>query len=157
MMNFVTRLFARAEPTVSEARQRDAAAIATLHAVSFQRGWDEDEVHRLLIERNVVAHRVTVGRAFAGFILSRLAAGEAEILSIAIAPDWRGRGFARPLLDLHIRRLAGLGTRAIFLEVDEHNARANGLYRNAGFYEVGRRRGYYDGGATALVLRRDLG
>jgi [ribosomal protein S18]-alanine N-acetyltransferase len=153
MMNFVTRLFARAEPSVSEARQRDAA----LHAVSFQRGWGEDEVHRLLIEGNVVAHRVTVGRAFAGFILSRLAAGEAEILSIAIAPDWRGRGFARPLLDLHIRRLAGLGTRAIFLEVDEHNAPANGLYRNAGFYEVGRRRGYYDGGATALVLRRDLG
>ena len=157
MMNFVTRLFARAEPTVSEARQRDAAVIAALHAVSFQRGWGEDEVHRLLIERNVVAHRVTVGRAFAGFILSRLAAGEAEILSIAIAPDWRGRGFARPLLDLHIRRLAGLGTRAIFLEVDEHNAPANGLYRNAGFYEVGRRGGYYDGGATALVLRRDLG
>ena len=76
-MNFVTRLFARAEPTVSEARQRDAAVIAGRMRVSFQRGWGEDEVHRLLIERNVVAHRVTVGRAFAGFILSRLAAGGA--------------------------------------------------------------------------------
>ena len=157
MMNFVTRLFVRAEPTVSEASQRDAAAIAALHAASFQRGWGEDELHRLLIDRNVVAHRITVGRAFAGFILSRIAAGEAEILSVAIVPHWRGRGFARPLLDLHLRRLAGLGTRAVFLEVDEHNAPAVGLYRKAGFYEVGRRRGYYDSGATALVLRRDLG
>ncbi len=157
MMNFVTRLFVRAEPTVSEAGQRDAAAIAALHAASFQRGWGEDELHQLLIDRNVVAHRITVGRAFAGFILSRIAAGEAEILSVAMAPHWRGRGFARPLLDLHLRRLAGLGTRAVFLEVDEHNAPAVGLYRKAGFYEVGRRRGYYDSGATALVLRRDLG
>ncbi len=157
MMNFVTRLFARAEPTVSDAGRRDAAAIAALHAISFQRGWGEDELHRLLSDRNVVAHRVSVGRTFAGFILSRIAAGEAEILSVAIAPQWRGRGFARPLLDLHLGRLAGLGVRAVFLEVDEHNAPAVALYRKAGFYEVGRRRGYYDSGATALVLRRDLG
>ena len=86
-----------------------------------------------------------------------MAADEAEILSVAIAPAWRGRGLARPLLDLHLRRLAGLGARAVFLEVDEHNAPACRLYRRAGFHEVGRRQGYYDGGATALVLRRDLG
>jgi [ribosomal protein S18]-alanine N-acetyltransferase len=157
MMNFVTRLFSRTEPKVSDAGRRDAAAIAALHATSFRRGWGEDEVQRLLSDRNIVAHRLAVGRTFAGFILSRIAAGEAEILSVAVAPQWRGRGFARPLLDLHLGRLAGLGARTVFLEVDEHNAPAVGLYRKAGFYEVGRRRGYYDGGATALVLRRDLG
>ena len=157
MMSFVTRLLARPEPTISEARERDAAAIAALHAVSFQRGWGEDEFHRLLADRNVIAHRTTVGPALIGFILSRLIAGEAEILSIAIAPNWRGRGCARPLLDLHLRRLAGLGARTVFLEVGEHNAPACRLYRRTGFYEVGRRQGYYDGGATAFVLRRDLG
>ena len=157
MMNFVTRLLSRSEPTMSEARQRDAAAIAALHAASFQRGWAEDEFHRLLIDRAVVAHRAVIGRTMVGFILSRMAAGEAEILSVAIAPAWRGRGFARPLLDLHLRRLAGLGVRAVFLEVDEHNEPACRLYRNAGFSEVGVRKGYYQEGASALVLRRDLG
>lgn len=157
MMNFVTRLFARSDPVITEARPGDAAAIAAIHAASFKRGWGEDELQQLLGDRNVVAHRVTAGSAFAGFILSRLAAGEAEILSIAIAPGWRGRGLARPLLDTHIRRLAGLGARAVFLEVDQHNAPATGLYGDAGFYEVGRRKGYYDSGTTALVLRRDLG
>lgn len=157
MMNFVTRLLSRSEPTMSEARQRDAAAIAALHAASFQRGWGEDEFHRLLIDRAVVAHRAVIGRTIVGFILSRMAAGEAEILSVAIAPAWRGRGFARPLLDLHLRRLAGLGVRAVFLEVDEHNEPACRLYRNAGFSEVGVRKGYYQEGASALVLRRDLG
>jgi len=156
MMNFVSRLLARGVPAFSEARPADAAAIAALHAASFQRGWGEDEVYRLLIEGNVVAYRAVSGRKLIGFILSRHAAGEAEILSVAVAPPWRGRKLSRSLLDLQLRRLAGLGIRSVFLEVDEHNAAARALYRRAGFREVGRRQGYYAGGAAALVLRRDL-
>ena len=157
MMNFVRRLWARPQTTFSEATGRDAAAIAAVHGASFQRGWSEQEFQRLLAERNVVAHRASFGRTCAGFILSSLVAGEAEILSVAIAPAYRGRGYARPLLDTHLRRLAGLGTRTVFLEVGEQNAPACRLYRRAGFREVGRRQGYYDSGVTALVLRRDLG
>lgn len=157
MMGLVARLLGRAEPRMAEANERDAAAIAAVHAASFQRGWGEDELRGLLLERNVVCHRAMMGRTLVGFILSRLAAGEAEILSVAVAPPWRGRGLSRPLLDLHLRRLAGLGARTVFLEVDEKNAPAGRLYRKAGFYDVGRRQGYYGGGATALVLRRDLG
>jgi [ribosomal protein S18]-alanine N-acetyltransferase len=157
MMNFVSRLLSRAEPVIAEAHAGDAAAIAAIHAASFQRGWGEDEFRRLIADRAVVTHRAAAGRNLAGFIISRVTAGEAEILSVAIAPSWRGRGFARPLLDLHLRRLAGLGARTVFLEVGEHNMPAVRLYRRAGFYEVGRRPGYYDGGATALTLRRDLG
>jgi [ribosomal protein S18]-alanine N-acetyltransferase len=157
MINFISRLLVRGKPAFSEARAADAAAIAGVHAASFQRGWGEDEVCRLLIENNVVAHRATSGGRLIGFILSRLAVGEAEILSVAIAPAWRGRALARPLLDLHLRRLAGLGVRSVFLEVGEQNTPAGRLYRRAGFREVGRRQGYYQGGATALVLRRDLG
>jgi [ribosomal protein S18]-alanine N-acetyltransferase len=157
MMNFIAHLFARGKPAFSEARPTDAAAIAAVHSASFQRGWGEDEIYRLLVETNVVGDRVTNGGKLTGFILSRIAAGEAEILSVAIAPAWRGRGLARPLLDLHLRRLAGLGVRSVFLEVGERNTPAGKLYRRAGFREVGRRQGYYEGGATALVLRRDLG
>ncbi len=157
MIGFLSRLFSRAAPGFADARPSDASAIAVIHGASFQRGWGEDEIYRLLMEKNVVAHRAVSGRKVIGFILSRLAAGEAEILSVAIAPAWRSRKLSRPLLDLHLRRLAGLGTRTVFLEVSENNAPATKLYRRAGFREVGRRKGYYDGGATALVLRRDLG
>ena len=157
MMGLFSNLFARGEPGLSEATSRDAAAIAALHAASFRRGWSEQEFQRLLADRNVVAHRATFGRTCAGFILSSLVAGEAEILSVAIAPAYRGRGYARPLLDTHLRWLAGVGARAVFLEVGETNAPARRLYRRAGFREVGRRQGYYDSGVTALVLRRDLG
>ena len=157
MMRFISSLFSRGEPAFAEARPADANAIAAIHGVSFQRGWGEDEIHRLLIERNVVAHRATSGGKFIGFILSRRAASEAEILSVAIALAWRGRKLSRGLLDLHMRRLAGLGVRSVFLEVDKQNAPARALYKRAGFHEVGQRQGYYHGGAAALVLRRDLG
>ena len=157
MMRFVSRLFSRKTPTIFEARPADASAIAALHGLSFRRGWGEDEIQQLLLDRNVMTQRMTAGGKLIGFIMSRLAAGEAEILSVAIAPTWRGRGLSRQLLDLHLRRLAGLGIRAVYLEVGEHNAPACRLYRRAGFNEVGRRQGYYDDGATALVLRRDFG
>jgi ribosomal-protein-alanine N-acetyltransferase len=157
MMGLVSRLLGRRKPTIAEARPTDAGAIAALHGVSFRRGWGEDEILRLLLERNVVTQRMTAGGKLIAFIMSRLAVGEAEILSVAIAPAWRGRGLSRQLLDLHLRRLAGLGIRAVYLEVGEHNTPACQLYRRAGFNEVGRRQGYYEDGATALVLRRDFG
>ena len=160
MIALVKRLFVRGEPALSEASSRDAAAIAKLHAASFRRGWSDGEFERLLLERNTIAHRAVVGGRLAGFILSRLTAGEAEILSVAVASARRGRGLARRLLDLHLRRLAGLGIQAVFLEVDEDNQPARRLYRRAGFREVGRRAGYYPqsaaNAAAALVLRRDL-
>jgi len=165
MIGMLARLFSRGEPALSEASRRDAAAIAKLHAAAFRHGWSDGEIERMLLERNIIAHRAMSGRTMSGrtlqgFILSRLAGGEAEILSVAVASARRGRGLARALLNLHLRRLAGLGASAVFLEVDEDNEPARRLYQRAGFREVGRRPGYYQQGrdkaATALVLRRDL-
>jgi ribosomal-protein-alanine N-acetyltransferase len=159
MIGWLKRLVARPEPVITEARPRDAGRLSTLHARSFRRGWSEEEFDRLLADRNVVAHHVTIAGKLAGFIVSRVVAGEAEILSVAVTGAWRGRGLAGRLLELHLRRLAGLGVHTVFLEVDEDNQPARRLYRRASFAEAGRRKGYYQqpGGATAaLILRRDL-
>jgi [ribosomal protein S18]-alanine N-acetyltransferase len=158
MITLVRRLLGRTAPILSDAGPRDASSFAELHGASFHRGWSEDEFEQLLSDRNVVAHRASSAGSLIGLILSRIAADEAEILSIAVAMSGRGRGLARRLLELNLRRLAGLGARAVFLEVDENNAPARALYRRAGFREVGRRAGYYSSshGVAALVLRRDL-
>ena len=160
MIKRFVNLFARAEPTLSEASARDAGAIAALHGHSFRRGWSEPEVEALLLDRHVIAHRAGSGAKLAGFIMSRLVEDEAEILSVAVARPQRGRGLARNLLNLHLRRLAALGARAVFLEVDEHNKAAIRLYERAGFHEISRRPNYYPGAGgkavAALVLRRDL-
>jgi [ribosomal protein S18]-alanine N-acetyltransferase len=159
MIAIISRLFARGEPVLSEAGPRDVGALAALHAAAFHRGWSEGEFEQLLLDRAVIAHHAAVAGSLVGFILSRLVAGEAEILSIAVAASRRGKGLGRQLLDLHLRRLAGLGTRAVFLEVDANNTSARRLYQRAGFRSVGRREGYYPAGqgSAALILRRDLG
>jgi ribosomal-protein-alanine N-acetyltransferase len=160
VIGFLSSLLGRVEPSITEASARDASAIAILHGKSFRRGWSEQEVEGLLLDRHVIVHRAATGKRLAGFIMSKIVEDEAEILSVAVAGRQRGRGLARRLLDLHLRRLAGLGARTIFLEVDEHNGPALRLYHGAGFHEVSRRRGYYPGpgamAATALILRRDL-
>jgi ribosomal-protein-alanine N-acetyltransferase len=160
MIGFMRSLFSRGEPAMSEASSRDASSIAALHGASFRRGWSEQEVEGLLLDRHVIAHRALMGARLSGFIMSRVVEDEAEILSVAVAERQRGRGLARRLLDLHLRRLAGLAARTVFLEVDEYNAPALRLYQRAGFREVSRRPNYYPGGggkaAAALVLRRDL-
>src|SRR5581483_9577715 len=160
MIENLTRMFTRGEPALTEASPRDAAAMAALHAVSFRRGWSDGEIEALLADENVLAHRAMLGRTLTGFIVSRRVAGEAEILSLAVAPSSRGRGLGAAMLRLHLRQLAGLGVQAVFLEVDEDNAPACRLYASAGFQQVARREGYYrdDAGRStaALVLRRDL-
>jgi ribosomal-protein-alanine N-acetyltransferase len=154
-------LFGLRAPAISSASLQDAASLATLHATAFQRGWSAVEFERLLIEPTVVADRATAGARLVGFVLSRLAADEAEILSIAVAPAYRGRGVARKLLDVHMRRLTGYGVTALYLEVDERNAPARRLYGGFGFSEVGRRQSYYPHDSreagSALILRRELG
>ena len=155
MIGWLARLLGRGAPVVGTAPPRSAASLAPIHAASFNRGWSEQEFEQLLADRAVVADRATLGRKTVGFIVSRIAADEAEILSVAVTRSCRGQGVGRALLTRNLRRLVGQGVRTVFLEVDEDNASARKLYARCGFREVGRREGYY-GGATALVLRRDL-
>jgi [ribosomal protein S18]-alanine N-acetyltransferase len=161
MSGFLTDLFGRGPPRLSPAGPPDAAAMADLHAQAFRRGWSAEEFERLLADKSIISHRATLGRDLVGFAITRLAADEAEILSIAVVPSWRGRGIAGQMLDLQLRRLAGLGIARLFLEVDEGNEPARRLYARAQFAEVGRRGAYYHKGgaqppAAALILRRDL-
>ena len=156
----LSRLFSRPEAVLSEAKPGDAAAMAALHAASFRRGWSEDEFRAMLGDQAVIAHRAMQGRKLVGFIISRMVEGEAEILSVAVAVPAQGRGTGGRLLHLHLRRLAGLSVRRVFLEVDENNMPAIRLYRHAGFEEVSRRQGYYQDQSgrqtSALVLRYDF-
>jgi [ribosomal protein S18]-alanine N-acetyltransferase len=153
------RLFGGSTFPVLPAGTGDAALLAALHAAAFRRGWSVEEFERLLIEPNVVADRAMAGTRLAGFVISRLAGDQAEILSVAVAARHRGRGLARKLLGVHLGRLASYGINSVFLEVDEGNTPARRLYAGLQFAQVGRRESYYvdaGGTGTALVLRRDL-
>ena len=91
-----------------------------------------------------------------GFAIWRLAADEAEILSLGVAPKDRGKGVAATLLKAVVDGARSAGARILFLDVAADNAAARRLYERAGFRPVGRRRGYYRNGANALVMRLTL-
>jgi ribosomal-protein-alanine N-acetyltransferase len=160
MTPWLSGLFGGATAVVESASLRDAPRLAQLHAASFHRGWGEGEFEDMLSQRNTLVHRLRLRSKFIGFAVSRIAADEAEILSIAIASGHRGRGLSRQLLVTHLGHLAGRGVRTVFLEVEENNLPARRLYDRAGFAVAGRRERYYReaGGEqlNALVMRRDL-
>jgi ribosomal-protein-alanine N-acetyltransferase len=160
LTNLFPQFFKRPHATVEPANLRDAPRLSQLHRASFHRGWGTDEFEQILIERNALAHRLRLGGSTIGFIVSRTAADEAEILSVAVAQKHRGHGFSRDLLRTHLGHLAGLGMKTVFLEVEENNRPARALYERAGFRVVGRRERYYKDASgeqlNAVVMQRDL-
>ena len=160
MRGWFGKLFDTSPPIVEAASLRDAPRLAQLHGASFHRGWGANEFEQMLLDRNTLTHRLRQGRQIIGFSVSRMAADEAEILSIAIAAGQRGKGLSRDLLRTHLGHLAGRGIKKVFLEVEENNQPARRLYERAGFRVVGRRERYYrdPGGEhlNALVMQRDL-
>jgi ribosomal-protein-alanine N-acetyltransferase len=160
MMAWLCEIWSGGTAAVEPAGLRDAPALAQIHGASFHRGWGESEFDSMLTERNTLVHRLRMGRKVVGFSVSRMAADEAEILSIAVAESHRGRGLSHTLLLTHLGHLAGRGVRTVFLEVEENNQPARRLYERAGFTVVGRRERYYRQGGgeplNALLMRRDL-
>jgi [ribosomal protein S18]-alanine N-acetyltransferase len=160
MMAWLNEFWGGDAALVEPATLRDAPKLAQLHGASFHRGWGETEFESMLSERNTLVHRLRIGRKIVGFAVSRMAADEAEILSIAVAASHRGRGLSRNLLLTHLGHLAGRGVHTVFLEVEENNQPARRLYERAGFGVAGRRERYYQqpGGEqlNALLMRRDL-
>lgn len=148
--------------TPLEAEDLDFAA--ELHSEAFARPWSGDEFASLLSQPGSFGYvvRRVGGRhtAPAGFVLARLAAGEAEILTIAVSRKMRRQGVGRLLMDMVLQRLHAERAHSLFLEVDEENHGALALYKRLRFEEVGRRPAYYsdaDGRKTsALVLKRRL-
>lgn len=130
-------------------------AMAAMHAASFPPGarWGADA---LVLQLGLPgAFGFLAGPL--GFVLARVAADEAEILTIAVLPGHRRAGVGRALLLAAGSRAAASGARAMLLEVAEANDAARALYAGAGFQPVGRRKAYYGTGMDALVLRCVLG
>lgn len=119
--------------------------VARLDRTAFGSAWKTPALHE--------AVWVVPGLAFARWALVP-AAGEAELLRIAVDPAHRGRGLGRLLLEACQRDLADQGLVHLFLEVRVSNADAIRLYRTCGWKPCGTRRGYYPDGEDAALFQR---
>jgi len=94
-----------------------------------------------------------------GYYVLMVAAGEAHLLNLTIAPIWRRHGLGRDLLDHCLARACDHHAGTVFLEVRTSNTAAIGLYHSSGFVDLAVRRGYYparDGREDALIMKMDL-
>jgi len=147
---------------IEPAEAGDAEAMARIHAASFYRGWPSADFARFLDDKATPAFvACDAKRRIAGFALVRIVMDEAELLTIAVDPKWRGKGVGRALMQALFSDLMMSPAKKLFLEVDAGNDAAIALYKRMGFITLSQRQGYYarpDGSAaSALVMACDLG
>ena len=84
-------------------------------------------------------------------------ARDADVQTIAVAPEARGTGRGRALLDALLREASARRVGEVFLDVRADNPVAQRLYESEGFTEVGRRPRYYQpDDVDAVVMRLDV-
>jgi ribosomal-protein-alanine N-acetyltransferase len=143
---------------MTEALQRatraHVAALAAIHAMAFppHEAWGEDAIALQLAMPGVLG----LLHARGGMILIRVTEDEAEVLTLAVAPEARRQGVAGALLAAAMAAARAQAARTMVLEVAIGNAAARALYERAGFVEAGRRPRYYADGGDALILRARL-
>lgn len=139
---------------IARAGPAHADALAAIHAAAFPpcERWGADAMALQLALPGVFALLDPRG----GLVMARVAADEAEILTLAVHPHCQRQGIARALLAEAGATAAAHGAVAMFLEVALRNTAARALYAAAGFAEVGRRRRYYADGDDAMVMRLGL-
>ena len=138
-------------------QQSHIAQIAALETQCFSDPWSETSVRSELSNPLSLWLVAEDGGKVVGYVGSQSVAPEADVMNLAVAPEWRSRGIGRALMTALIAQLHSRGITALFLEVRVGNMPAQNLYRSLGFAEVGRRPKYYvNPTEDALILRKEL-
>ena len=136
--------------------EHHVAQVAALEKVCFSDPWSENSIASEL--RNPLSLWLVAmdGEALAGYVGSQAVMGEADMMNVAVSPDYRRQGIAGELVTRLVEELKGRGNHSLALEVRESNFGAIALYQKLGFTQVGYRPGYYRNPKEgALILRKE--
>lgn len=139
-------------------RETDLDAVYAIELQAYPFPWTLG-IFRDCLRADYPAWVLHEGGHIVGYFLMSVAAGEAHVLNICIAPERQGHGYGRRLLQALMHVARGRGAERIFLEVRPSNRGAIRLYEQEGFNEIGRRPRYYpahDGREDALVMAIEL-
>lgn len=144
-------------PCIRRMSQEDVSSIAELEQAAYEFPWSAG-IFRDCLLAGYTARTVELDGEVAGYSVMSVAAGEAHLLNICLAPRLRGTGLGRRLLGHMLDAAREAGAECVYLEVRPSNRDAMRLYQAAGFEVIGVRQGYYRaaGGnedAVVLVLR----
>lgn len=130
--------------------------IAALEAMCFSAPWSERSVESELTNPLSLWIVAMDGDTVAGYVGSQSVLGEADMMNLAVLPEYRRQGIGGMLVAELIRQLQAGNVRCLTLEVRASNQGAIALYQNLGFQQVGRRTNYYTNPKEdALILRKE--
>jgi [ribosomal protein S18]-alanine N-acetyltransferase len=147
------------EVLIRDMEQGDVRRVAAVESASYDFPWSEG-IFRDCLRAGYYCCVAELDDIIIGHGIMSTGAGEAHVLNLCVAGDYRYRGIGSLLLE-HLLEFAGsMGVGDVFLEVRPSNTVAIRLYQSRGFGQIGVRRGYYqavDGREDAVVLRKVLG
>ena len=130
--------------------------IAELEKLCFSSPWSRNSVASELNNPLSLWLVATDGDVIAGYIGSQSVMGEADMMNVAVHPDYRRKGIGKQLVEGLMASLKDKGVYSLTLEVRASNEPAISLYDQLGFTQVGRRPNYYrDPREDALILRKE--
>ncbi|GAB3618165.1 ribosomal protein S18-alanine N-acetyltransferase [Okibacterium endophyticum] len=148
---------------VREAWPEDLNAIMGLERLVFANdAWSEETMrgeleseHTFYVVAYPVGDPVDI-QGYAGLMMPN-GAKEADIQTVAVAPEVRRMGLGRVLVQALINRARDARAREVFLEVRQDNPAAQALYAELGFESIGVRPGYYQpDDVDAVVMRHAI-
>lgn len=130
--------------------------IAQLETVCFSDPWSERSIASELNNRLSLWLVATCGETVVGYVGSQIVLGEADMMNLAVAPEYRRAGLGERLVNALIAALKERDCHCLILEVRASNDAAINLYNKLGFVQVGRRPNYYfHPKEDALILRKE--
>ena len=137
--------------------QAHVPQIAEIEKLCFSDPWSEKSVASELENRLSLWLVAMDGDRIAGYVGSQSVLDEADMMNVAVHPDYRRQGIGRDLVLALAEALQKKGIRGLMLEVRQSNAPAIALYKQLGFGQVGLRPNYYrNPKENALILRKEL-
>ena len=134
-------------------KQTDADEIAAIEEISFAMPWSREDFWREAVNENAVYVVGVFDDKVVAYAGAWISFEEAQVMNVAIHPDYRGKGFGTKLFAQLIDEVKSRGATAITLEVRPSNEAAIKLYEKFGLKSVGRRKSYYiDNGEDALIM-----
>lgn len=134
----------------------DVPAVAELERKCFSDPWSERSVAAELENPLSLWLVALLGRTVVGYVGSQSVMEQADMMNIAVNPDYRRRGIAESLIERLVAELNDKQVSSLTLEVRASNAPAIALYRKLGFSQVGKRPNYYrNPREDALILRKE--
>ena len=134
----------------------DVPAVAELERKCFSDPWSERSVAAELENPLSLWLVALLGRTVVGYVGSQSVMEQADMMNIAVNPDYRRQGIAESLIERLVSELKDKQVSSLTLEVRASNAPAIALYRKLGFIQVGKRPNYYrNPREDALILRKE--